>query len=82
MADADKLADLLAGDENSELKQYPESGVVNWRPIKQSAEVAISRLFNISSQTKIDGEIWLRQVAANPNAAVEKIWKAISAAIL
>ena len=81
MADADKLTDLLAGDERFELKQYPESGVVNWRPVRQSAKDALSRLPNISSQTKIDGELWIRQVAANPNADIMKIWHAISAAV-
>ncbi len=81
MADADKLAELLADDEYTELKQYPESGIVIWRPQRKSAEFTISQLFNISSQTKIDGEIWLRQVAANPNADIAKIWRAISAAV-
>lgn len=80
MADADKLADLLAGDERFEVKQYPESGVLNWRPLRMSADGALARLSGISSQTNIDGELWLRQVAANPNADILKIWDAITLA--
>ena len=81
MADANKLADLLASDERIVLKQYPECGVVNWRPCLKSVEAVAALLGITSSQTKIDSQPWLRQVAANPSADIIKIWDAISAAV-
>ena len=81
MADANKLAELLASDGRIELKQYPECGVVNWRPLIKSMEDVAAQLGIISSQTKIDGQPWLRQVAANPNADIVKIWDSISASV-
>lgn len=81
MADANKLAELLASDGRIELKQYPECGVVNWRPLIKSVEDVAAQLGIISSQTKIDGQSWLRQVAANPNADIVKIWDSISASV-
>lgn len=81
IADADQLADLLAGDQRVELKQYPECGVLNWRPLRKPVEAVSAQLVSTSSQTKIDSKIWLRQVAANPNADIIKIRDAISAAV-
>ena len=81
MDDANNLAELLANDGRIELKQYPECGVVNWRPLIKSLEDVSAQLGIISSKTKIDGQSWLRQVAANPNADITKIWDVISAAV-
>ncbi len=81
MADAEKLADYMTGDARVELKHYPVTGVINWRPTQQDAGSVAAQLGSISSTTKIGGELWLRQVAANPNADVTKIWDKISAVI-
>lgn len=81
IADAEALADHFSGDERVELKQYPETGVLNWRPTKRSFDDVVAQLGNTSSKTKIDGEFWLRQVAANPNADIAQIWEKISAVI-
>jgi L-2,4-diaminobutyrate decarboxylase len=77
MADAEALAARLAGDPRTELKQTPDTGVVNWRPRTQPVEAVLAGLEGTSSRTRIQGEIWVRQVAANPHADVEKIWERI-----
>jgi L-2,4-diaminobutyrate decarboxylase len=81
IADSETLADHLMRDERVELKQYPETGVVNWRPLRKDIGEISLTLGSTSSKTKIDGELWLRQVAANPNADISKIWKKISTII-
>jgi L-2,4-diaminobutyrate decarboxylase len=81
MADAEALADHLAQDSRTDLKRYPETGVVNWRPTARHVGDVLAQLGSTSSQTKIDGAVWLRQVAANPNADIAKIWARISAAV-
>jgi L-2,4-diaminobutyrate decarboxylase len=79
--DTEALANYLTNDDRTELKQYPETGVLNWRPANGKVEEVLLSLGQTSSKTKIDGELWLRQVAANPNADITKIWKKICSAI-
>lgn len=81
MADAEMLAEYLKNDLRTELKQLPETGVLNWRPINNDADRMFVRLGEIVSKTKIGGETWVRQVAANPNANIIKIWQKISNAV-
>ncbi len=81
IADAELLADLIMSDDRVELKQYPETGVLNWRPKSKSVNDIALQLGSTSSKTKINGELWFRQVAANPNANITKIWDRISALI-
>jgi L-2,4-diaminobutyrate decarboxylase len=81
MADAEALANYLAGDDRTELKQPPVTGVLNWRPKMQPIDRVAQQLGNTSSKTKIDGAFWMRQVAANPNADVLQIWEKISSVV-
>jgi L-2,4-diaminobutyrate decarboxylase len=78
MADAEKLAAFLHNDLRTELKQFPETGVINWRPVRKDADEVYQLLGHTASKTKIDGETWLRHVAVNPYANVERIWVKIS----
>jgi L-2,4-diaminobutyrate decarboxylase len=81
MADAEALAQYLANDDRVELNQYPVTGVLNWRPKHQNFDTVADKMGQTSSKTKIDGAFWLRQVAANPNADVAKIWEKIRKAL-
>lgn len=79
--DAEALANYLANDDRTELKQHPEAGVLNWRPVNRNVEDVLRSLGQTTSKTTIDGEIWLRQVAANPHADIAKIWEKICSVI-
>ena len=82
MAIADKLAERLGAAPGIELKQWPETGVINWRPSNGSVDSALGRLSGVSSRTEIGGEPWLRQVAANPHANVAEIWARLERAFV
>lgn len=81
MDDAETLAKLLDSDERTELKQRPDTGVMNWRPLRKSVDDVLGQLGNTASKTKIDNEQWFRQVAANPNADINSIWDSISSVV-
>ncbi|WP_306144454.1 pyridoxal-dependent decarboxylase [Roseibium sp. MMSF_3412] len=81
MALSEKLAARLAADPRAELKQVPETGVLNWRPRKASTEEILSRLGPVASRTNIAGEAWVRQVAANMYADLDAIWLRIDAGL-
>lgn len=81
MSDAEQLADLIAGDARLALRQWPEAGVLNWRPKAGATGDVLARLVGTSSRTVIDGELWIRQVAANPQADIPRIWARITAAL-
>lgn len=73
MADAKTLAQFLANHPSIELKQMPETGVINWRPHHADVEHILQALSATSSRTKIGKDVWVRQVAANPSANVELV---------
>lgn len=81
VADADLLAEKLAGEPRTELKQVPETGVVNWCPVGRDTEAVLTRLQGTSSRTVIDDRLWIRQVAANPQADLQRVWERILAAL-
>lgn len=88
LAVADMLAQRLTDDPRTELKQLPQSGIVIWRPSgvrgAEKAPVtrqAIDALGATASQIVIDGELWVRQVAANRQADFEIIWSRIDDAL-
>lgn len=81
MSIAEALAERLAADPRTELRQAPETGVINWRPRYADAERIVAALEGTSSGFTIDGEFWVRQVAANPHADVEALWQRIAAAL-
>ena len=80
MAHAEALAALIAADPRFELKQQPETAVLNWRMVNGSTDTVLPKLAGTSSRTQIDGALWARQVAANPNADIARIWAQIVSA--
>lgn len=78
MAQSEDLARRLQEDRRTELKQFPETGVVNWRPLLRDTEMVISELGPVASRTAIKGEPWARQVAANMHADIDAVWAGIS----
>ncbi|MGB1025758.1 MAG: pyridoxal phosphate-dependent decarboxylase family protein [Rhodospirillaceae bacterium] len=81
---ADHLADRLAADPRAELKQRPETGVLNWRPCSSApcdqdafTDRVIKALGPTASRTAINGEPWLRHVSANLFADEAVIWQKI-----
>lgn len=81
MADAEELAARIAADPRLQLRQMPEAGVLNWRPVHGATADVLARLAGTSSRTLIDGTLWARQVAANPHADIDGIWARIRAAL-
>lgn len=82
MAKADQLADLVQGDSRFELWGPNRSGVIVWRPRQVRAEEVRARLQQAwVSLTEIDGEMWLRSVAANPSADPEFLFAQVADAL-
>ena len=81
MATADQLARRLDADPRATLKQPPVTGVVNWRPATGEIEPVLDRLGATASRTAIEGAVWARHAAANPNADIEAIWSRIDRAL-
>jgi len=80
MNDAEVLAQYLEETDGIELRQKPDSGVLNWRPMNRPIDAVSAELGLTSSKTEIDGLPWLRQVAVNPFADIQQIIKKISEA--
>ncbi|MEC9328988.1 MAG: pyridoxal-dependent decarboxylase, partial [Pseudomonadota bacterium] len=69
MDKADHLAALVRADNRFELWGPNRTGVIVWRPREAQAEEIRSRIKQAwVSLTEINGEMWLRSVAANPSA--------------
>ena len=81
MALSEELAVRLAADPRAELKQTPETGVVNWRPRAGATEEILASLGPVASRTGIAGEAWVRQVAANMHADLDAVWSRIDAGL-
>ena len=65
-----------------ELWGEPTTGVVVWRPKDSDAARLRGRLLDAwVSLTELDGEVWLRSVAANPSANVEHVWNRVVTAL-
>jgi L-2,4-diaminobutyrate decarboxylase len=78
MGNAALLAQALSRDPNWRLFAEPETGVVLFRPISDDCESALARLpTGLASSTRINGEAWLRCVAANPNADIAAVLEAV-----
>lgn len=77
MQDATLLAGLISEEPRLELKQPPDTAVINWRARDVDVSELQLTLGCTSSRTEIDGEPWLRQVAVNPFANVQEIWMKI-----
>ena len=82
MAKADQLADLVQGDSRFELWGPNRSGVIVWRPRQVRAEEVRARLQQAwVSLTEINGEMWLRSVAANPSADSDFLFAQVADAL-
>jgi glutamate/tyrosine decarboxylase-like PLP-dependent enzyme len=78
---SDELAGRLEQDPRCILLQAPETGVLNWRPATEDIDAVISRLGQTASRTTIDGQAYVRQVAANMHADIDAVWARITAAL-
>ncbi len=82
VAKANRLAHLIGADNRFDLWGPPHSAVVVWRPKAAPAAEVRSRLRDAwVSLTEIDGELWLRSVAANPSADPEYVLAQVIAAL-
>lgn len=74
MAMSERLADAIADAPGLDLFARPETGVVVFRPVSVGTLDMLRRLpANLASTTVIQGETWLRCVAANPQADINVI---------
>jgi len=78
---AEQLAQRLEVDPRTVLRQWPETGVLNWRPAQADVAAVIAALSGTSSAFTIGETPWVRQVAANPHADVDAIWARIDDAL-
>ena len=80
METAEALWQRLDAHPNAALYGPQVSGVVLWRPNDgPSAQTVREALpVGLASLTSVDGQDWLRHVAANPNADIETIWRSIA----
>ena len=79
--DATELARRLERDARTTLLERPATGVVVWRPARADPERTLARLGPTSSSLRLDGALWLRQVAANRHADVDAVWAVIDRAL-
>jgi L-2,4-diaminobutyrate decarboxylase len=72
---ADELAAIVMAHADLELRSAPNSGVLCWRHKSVSVDDIKWHLPDdvMVSSTTINGEPWLRSVAANPNANPAKV---------
>ncbi|MEM9144940.1 MAG: pyridoxal-dependent decarboxylase [Pseudomonadota bacterium] len=82
MAAAQRLADWVSARPDATLFAAPSTGVVLWRPTRASGE-AVRALCppGSVSLTKLGGQTWLRNVAANPDLQIEPVLEAFGAAL-
>jgi len=78
---AEQVANGLDEFEGTELLCRPQTGVFNWRPTSGVTDLLVQELKGISSTVLIDGESWMRNVAANPHADAQEILKRIKATV-
>ena len=79
---ADHLGELVLAAPELELWRPPVTGVVNWRPREASSHDLRDRLHEAwVSVATVDGETWLRSVAANPRADPAHIVRGVRTAL-
>ncbi len=76
---ADDLWQRLNAHPNARIFAPQASGVVLWRPAGSPEIDQCLRALppGSTSQTMIDGQIWLRHVAANPSVDIDGLWASI-----
>jgi len=78
---ADQLARLVEAEPRLELFAAPSTGIVLWRPRNADVRDVRARLVDtFVSLATVDGELWLRSVAANPNASASLVVDRVLAA--
>lgn len=76
------LSQALSEDANWHLFTSPETGVVVFRPsVGQCEDVITNSPRGLVSTTLINGEQWLRAVAANPNADIQRVLNSLNKAL-
>lgn len=76
------FAELIDTDDRFELWRTPQTGVVVFRAIAQESRELRARLTDAwVSVVDIDGDVWLRAVAANPRADVHHVYNQLVAAL-
>lgn len=75
MNHAERLAQFLERHDHAELFDWPETGVVAWRPAGEIdwRQILEAVPAGAMSTTVLDGQTWLRHVFANPNAEPERL---------
>lgn len=82
LAKANQLADLVKVDRRFQLWGTPNAGIVVWRPREQDARLVRSSLSDAwVSLIEIDGDVWFRCVAANPNVDPQHVFERVVAAL-
>ncbi|MEM1049296.1 MAG: pyridoxal-dependent decarboxylase [Pseudomonadota bacterium] len=83
MGFADVLVERLTSHGGVDVFGAQESGVVLWRPAGASdLQPIFERLpVGLASRTRIGEVDWVRQVAANPCADMDRVWAAVAAAL-
>jgi L-2,4-diaminobutyrate decarboxylase len=81
---ADQVAEYIATEERLVLLAQPQTGIVNWQPRNvEVLEATIERLpTGMVSTTSVGDRRWIRMVAANPNADVQRVISYIQAGVL
>ena len=78
MTISEQFAAFVDGEPKLELLALPETGVVVWRPLHRDVAAFSAALpVGLASQTVIDGEKWLRCVAANPTVQLDAVIAAV-----
>jgi len=68
------LVALIAATDDFDLWGPSPTGIVLWRPTRRSADAVRSKMVDaLVALTDIDGDRWLRSVAANPNVDPELV---------
>lgn len=81
MQNAQDLALRVKDESRMLLKQMPTTAVFNWQPKHGRTAETLERLRDVSSQTKISEDLWVRQVAANPKVDLELCWQRLLSAV-
>ena len=82
MSMASTLAANLSKEDNISLWAMPETGVTVFRPLTMSTDEFYQRLpEGMFSNCVLDGKKWIRSVAANPLANIDKIILAVQKAV-
>jgi L-2,4-diaminobutyrate decarboxylase len=82
MAAARRFAGLVSADAAFELYAPCQTGVVLWRARDVASDVMKSRMDpGMVSLTRMGSQVWLRCVAANPNADPDRVYEAARKAL-